>query len=161
MIRQLADCPYCGGCEIALTDNPDVAINPDKAGGPCPHLVWVAGRYSQYQLSPIAGRRTKVARMIGSTEFEWVHPDLTADDADPRLSAHLRQWTAGDQLPAAAHRVQAISRDQAVTEADGRSYPSWEIEGIAVFAEDAATFLNGLEASLDRPGAGPFDFSAS
>src|SRR3954453_14173344 len=92
MIRQLAQCPYCQNCEVALTDNPEVILNPDaKPPRPCPHLIWVEGRYSQWELSPIPGRKTRIPRMIGSTEFEWQHPSLMAREDASDLRKFLKE----------------------------------------------------------------------
>ena len=34
MIRQLAQCPYCKHCELALDDNPQLVFNPDDMRRP-------------------------------------------------------------------------------------------------------------------------------
>lgn len=50
MIRKLAQCPFCQSCEVALADSLDVTFNPDNpVQEACPHLVWVDGRYSEWE----------------------------------------------------------------------------------------------------------------
>lgn len=156
MIRQLAQCPYCQGCEVALTDSPEVTFNPGANPSPCPHLIWVDGRYSQWELSPLAGRKTKIPRMIGSTEFEWLHPSLAEREDLQELRTFLRDLGSSglnwEFAPADAHSVRPISRDGTVTQ-EGKVYPQWEVEGTAVFAREAATFLANLPAYVARRGA--------
>lgn len=167
MIRPLAQCPYCRDGELALTDNLQLIFNPDKNGSPpCPHLVWVDGRYSQWELSPLPGRKTRMARMIGSTEFEWLHPSLAAREDLAALRGFLKELATQGQnwafAPKQEHTVLTISRDQNVTDEDGRVYPSWEIEGTAVYARDAAAFASSLSTGLDQQNATweePSDFN--
>jgi hypothetical protein len=104
--------------------------------------------------------------MVGSTEFEWQHPALAARDDAEQLRAYLKELAGAgagwEFAPAQAHSVRAIAADQTVTEA-GKQYPSWEIEGTALFAADAGAFLDSLPACLERqsapwtdlPGSGP------
>jgi hypothetical protein len=162
IIRQLAQCPYCQGCEVALTDSPDIVFNPDaKAHQPCPHLVLVEGRYSQYTRSSLPGRQTKIARMIGSTEFEWLHAGLAAGNEANQVRSALRELTTGGGSAESALTVIPISKDQTVTEG-GKSYPDWEIEGAAIFALDAAAFASDMLASYgpqEGEEENPFDFS--
>jgi hypothetical protein len=158
MIRQLAQCPYCNHCEVALNDNPEIVFNPDGGPpGPCPHLVWVDGGYSQWELSTLPGRKTRIPRMVGLTEFEWLHPGLEgAEDAD-RLRAYLKDLvTSGagwEFAPRQEHVVRSITRDQTVRGPDGRDHPSWEVEGAAVFARDAAAFVAEVPAAMARQAA--------
>ena len=97
MIRNLAQCPYCGDCEIALDDHPSLVFNPAGSSSPCGHLAWVEGRYSQWDLSPQG-----INRAIGSTEFRSVTvvgPDLGTADAYATaafaMGAAGPAWTAG------------------------------------------------------------------
>jgi hypothetical protein len=166
MIRQLAQCPYCHACEIALTDSLDVTINPEGAAGqPCPHLICVEGRYSEWGLSALIGRKTKLARIIGSNEFEWQHPNLAAGDDAQQMRLYLKELAGSgmgwEYAPAEQHVVRTISLDHKVKEPDGREYPSWEVEGVAVFAARPAEFLGSLPASLQRRNAEWTDLSGS
>lgn len=154
MIRKLADCPYCQKCEVALTDNLAVAFNPEQAPPlPCPHLIWIEGRYSQWERSPLPGRKTKIARIVGSTEFEWQHPGLVVGDDAHAIQAYLKELvTAGggwELAPSERHTVRVISADHNVSE-NGKSYPDWEIEGTALFADNPLTFIESLPASQAR-----------
>ncbi len=174
MRRQLAQCPYCQNGEIALTDSLDVVFNPDaNPPQPCPHLIGLEGRYSQWGLSPLPGRKTKIARMVGSNELEWQHPSLIdRDDAGP-LRAYLKELVSSgggwEFAPAEPYLVRTISLDQKVTDANGKEYPGWEIEGTALFARDPAAFIESLPSCLTRhsaawtdlpaPSAGDFDFT--
>jgi hypothetical protein len=167
MIRQLAQCPYCQGCEIVLTDSPEVALNPDGDGQPCPHLVWVDGRYSQWELSSLPGRKTRIPRLIGSTEFEWLYPGLAEGEENDRLRSFLKDLASSganwDFAPTEGHVIQPISRDQTVRGPDGKDHPSWEVEGAAVFASEAPAFVASLpaymaqrDASWQEPPGSPF-----
>jgi hypothetical protein len=158
MIRQLAQCPYCEGCEVALTEEMELIFSPDTSPSrPCAHLVWVEGRYSQWGLSPLPGRKTKIARRIGSSEFGWQHPTLAGHDDVQELMAFLRDLlTAGGDwqfAPNETHAVRIMSADHNVTESDGRVYPDWEVEGSALFATDPARFIASLPACRERQGS--------
>jgi hypothetical protein len=155
MSRQLAQCPYCGGCDITLNDSLDVTF--ESAGGaaePCPHLVWVQGRYSQWGLNVLPGRKTKIARILGSNEFEWQHPGLAAWEDPEQLRAYLQELTRAGSgwefTPPVKHTVRLISVDEQVTDTDGRKYPGWEVEGVAIFTGDAEAFLGSLPGCLER-----------
>lgn len=155
MIRQLAQCPYCQSGEVALDDSMEVVLNPDDSSAPpCPHLIRVDGRYTQWGLSPLPGRKTKIARMIGSNEFEWLHPDLAARDEAQQFRSYLKELVeagAGWQFaPAEEHTIRFISRDHKVTDASGKEYPDWEVEGTAVFVRDGKLFIQGLPGCLER-----------
>lgn len=155
MIRQMAQCAYCQDCEVALTDDLEVVFNPDaQLRQPCRHLIYAEGRYSQFGLSPLPGRKTKLARVIGSTEFEWQHPSLIDQEDASLLRTFLKDLVAAgnnwEDAPPEAHTVQPISLDQNVLEADGRKYPSWSIEGTAIFAGDPDAFIASLPACLGR-----------
>ena len=173
MIRQLAQCPYCQHCEVALTDNFDLVFNPDaKPSRPCPHLIRVEGRYSQWGLNPLPGRKTKIARMVGSNEFAWQHPDLTAREDVDNCSPTSRIWSApGPAGSSPPPRSISCGRFRSIRKSRRRMarYPNWEIEGTALFARDAAAFVASLPACLARqsaawsdlpsPSAGDFDFT--
>lgn len=164
MIRQLAQCPYCQNCEIALTDSLDVVFNPDsEAGQPCPHLIWLEGRYSQFALSPLPGRKTKIARMIGSNEFEWLHPDpASSADAAP-LRNYLKELASAGGgwsfAPAEEHALRFMSADHKITDANGKEYPEWEVEGTVLFAADAPALLRNLPSYVERQSTPWTDFS--
>ncbi len=129
MIRQLAQCPYCQSCEVALTDSFEVVLNPDAdPPQPCPHLIWIEGRYSQWGVSPLAGRKTKIARMIGSNEFGWQQPALVArDDAEP-LQTYLKEMVGAgggwEFAPSEPHIVRAISASKKSPRPMARSTPA-------------------------------------
>ena len=157
MIRQLAQCPYCQGCEVALTDSPELVFNPGGTGGPCPHLVWLEGRYSQWELTILPGRKTRLPRLIGSTELGWAHPALGEGEEGERAWTFLRELagagTGWDFAPPIAHVVQPISLDQTVKGPDGKDHPSWEVEGAVIFAQDAPAFVAAIPACLERQGS--------
>jgi hypothetical protein len=167
MSRQLAQCPYCGNCDITLSDDLDVTFTSPEgpAGGPCLHLIWVEGRYSQWGLNTLPGRKTKIARMVGSNEFEWQHPGLAAAIDPEQQRAYLKELARAGSgwefAPAEKHTVRLISVDETVTEPDGRTYPNWEVEGVALFTGDADAFLAGLASSLERWAASFTDLPGS
>jgi hypothetical protein len=157
MIRQLTQCPYCQGCEIALTESLEVVFNPEGAGQPCPHLVLVEGRYSQWGLSPLPGRKTQIARMIGSNDFSWVHPSLESREDAQDLYAFLRELaTTGpgwELAPREEHTVRIISQDHTIRDKHGKSYPDWEVEGTAFFAREPEAFIAALPEYVQRRNA--------
>ena len=90
MIRHLAQCPYCNGCEIALDDHPELVFNPaTDTRAPCPHLAWVDGRYSQWD-HPAHG----ADQMIGSVEFRHDSEERT-NELLPYLHELLEAGRAG------------------------------------------------------------------
>jgi hypothetical protein len=155
MIRNLAQCPFCQRCEVALNDNLEVVFNPGAAPAePCAHLVYVQGGYSQWELKPLPGRKTMLPRMTGSTEFEWQHQGLASEEEPERLPNFLKdlvnagsQWEFAPQQP---HVIRPISLDQSIRGPDGKEHPSWEVEGAAVFARDAGGFIDELPACQAR-----------
>lgn len=155
MIRQLAQCPYCNRCEIALDDAFDVACNPGAAdAGPCPHLIWADGRYSQWGSSTLPGRKTKISRIIGSTEFRWNHPGLSEVPEFDRLMQYLKDLADSGKTwefaPVVAFEVSQLSSDEKEKGPDGKEYVVWDVDGQALFAQDAAAFVAVLPACLDK-----------
>ncbi len=162
MIRQLAQCPYCSKCEIALDDRPEVVFNPGGGPpGPCPHLVWLDGRYSQFEMSAHGTNR-----LIGSTEFRWDHPQFPLiDDRNP-LTDYLRELVnrgaSWEFAPAEPFAIRPISADEKVRDPKGREHPAWDVDGAAVFAQGAGAFVARLPDYQERqlaslrvdPGAG-------
>jgi hypothetical protein len=153
MSRQLAECPYCQGSEITLNDNLDVAFQSAAGPQPCPHLIWVTGRYSEWGLNTLPGRKTKIARIIGSNEFEWQHPSLIAEDPH-QLRAYLKELTSAGKgwqfAPSEEHTLRIISAEEKFTDKDGRTYPSWEAEGAAIFTGSPEVFLAALPGCVER-----------
>jgi len=154
MTRQLAQCPYCQTCEINLSDNLDVAFQSDSGAQPCPHLISVEARYSEWGLNTLPGRKTKIARIIGSNEVEWQHPSLAAWDDPHQLRAYLKELISAGKgwqfAPPEEHTVRLISAEEKFTDKDGRTYPSWEAEGAAIFTGDPEALLGGLRSSVER-----------
>src|SRR5438128_2269268 len=122
MIRNLARCPYCGGCEVALDDRPALVFNPDGPPGPCPHLAWVDGRFAEFELNEHG-----VSHMIGSEEFRWDQPREGAEERTDLLMAYLKEllnngpgWSFA---PAEAFVVQPLSAEEKMTDAKGHVHP--------------------------------------
>lgn len=154
MIRNLAQCPYCKSCEIALDDRPAVAFNPDGDQQPCVHLAWVDGRYSQWELSPRG-----INRVIGSNEFCWNPPTLQAflqDDAErteqllPYLKELANQGPGWAFAPDTPFGLETLSAEEKATDARGKSYTAGDVDGCAIFAENPAIFWAALPACQDR-----------
>jgi len=155
MARQLTQCPYCHGGMVALDDDLGLAFALDDASAPpCPHVIWVEGRYSQWGLSALPGRKTKIARMIGSNEFAWHHPGVGAMSDPDLIEGYLKELAAAgsswESAPPVKHTVRAISAEETHTEPDGKTYPNWEVEGTAIFAADAGEFLASLPGCLEQ-----------
>lgn len=154
MIRQLAQCGYCQKCEIALDDAPEIVFNPGMANsGPCPHLIWVDGRYSQWELGAHG-----VPRQIGSIEFRWEHPEFSALEPAHTYVDYIRELVSSGKdwrfAPAVPHQVADISADEKATTPRGKSFAVWEVDGEAVFAQDARAFLAALPGCQEKWSAG-------
>jgi hypothetical protein len=150
MIRQLAQCPYCNRCEVALDDRPALVFNPDRPQQtPCVHLAWVEGRYEQWEKGSHG-----VHRLIGSTEFRWDPPEPGAAERTEQLLPYLRELVnarAGWPFaPAEPFTVRLLSADEKGTDERGRSYPIWEVDGWAVFAQSPAAWWSALPACQER-----------
>ena len=154
MIRQLAQCPYCQACEIALDDQPELVFNPDAGRHvPCPHLAWVSGRYSQWERTAHG-----INREIGSIELRWDPREPGAEERSDRLLDYLRElanngpgWTFA---PAEPFTLQPLTADQKATGPDGKEYLLWDVDGWAVFARDPAAFWAALPACQEKQLAG-------
>jgi hypothetical protein len=150
MIRQLAQCPYCQRCELALDDNPQLVFNPE--GGPpapCPHLAWVDGRYEQRERTTHG-----TERVIGSTEFHW---DSNGADAEEQIAALLPYlyelleagpgWPFAPSIP---FTIQRLSAEGKANDSKGKPYTAWEVDGAAVFAQDPTAFWSALPECQER-----------
>jgi hypothetical protein len=150
MIRNLARCPYCNGCEVALDDHPDIVFDPDSAAqAPCAHLAWVEGRYEQWEPGSQG-----VHRRIGSAELRWAPPEPGAAERTEKLLPYLRELVNAGAgwpfAPAEPFAVRLLSAEEKGTDAKGRTYPLWEVDGWAVFAPDAAAFWAALPACQEK-----------
>lgn len=150
MIGPLAQCPYCQRCELALDDHPQLVFNPDSGPpAPCPHLVWIDGRYEQRERT-----RFGTESVIGSTEFHWETPVSVADDRARALRPYLQElletgagWQFAPTVPFAIQRLSAEGKAQ---DAAGKPYTAWEVDGYAIFAHEPATFWAALPACHER-----------
>jgi hypothetical protein len=159
MIRNLAQCPYCKNCEIALDDRPDLVFNPESSGVPCMHLAWLDCRYSQWEPSEHG-----VPRVVGSSDFNWYPPETGDEGQIESLMPYLRelanQGTAWAFAPDVPFGLETLSAEEKATDARGHSYTASDVDGCAVFAQEPAAFwaavpecqqrqLTGL--NVDRP----------
>ncbi len=149
MIRQLARCPYCGECEVALDDQVNLVLDPDGKRGPCPHLAWVDGRYAQW------GRGEHgIDHMIGSTEFRWDPPEPDAAERTDALLSYLKELLESGPgwayAPAQPFEARTLNAEQSKTDARGRTHLLWDVDGWAVFAADPASFWAALPACQER-----------
>ncbi len=150
MIRQLAQCPYCNGCEIALDDHPELVFNPaTETRAPCPHLAWVDGRYSQWD-HPGHG----ADQMIGSVKFRHDAEGPSAEERTDQLLPYLQElleagpgWAFG---PAEPHVIQRLSAEEKATDSRGKSFTVWDVDGWAVFARNPARLWAQLPSCQER-----------
>lgn len=152
-IRQLAQCPYCAECEAALDANMALVFNPDGSSHePCEHVVWIEGRYSEW------AQQQGVDRLIGSTEFRWLHPALDDVQDDEDMNAYIQELaTLGldwEFAPKAACDIKSINTDRKTTDAKGKAHVEWEVDGFAIFAPDAQEVAVLLPECRDRTLAG-------
>jgi hypothetical protein len=150
MIRQLAQCPYCNGCEVALDDRPALVFNQEtESQAPCAHLAWVEGRYEEWEQGPHG-----VPRVIGSTEFRWDPPEPGAAERTENLLPYLRELvnngTSWPFAPGQPFAVAVLTADKKGIDARGHTYTLWEVDGWAVFARDPAAFWAALPACQER-----------
>jgi hypothetical protein len=149
MIRNLAQCPYCGKCEVVLDETPALVFNPDGTPGPCPHLAWVDGRYSQWDQSAHG-----TDHVIGSTEFRWNPPEPGVADRAEGLLPYLRElvnqkpgWVFAPSVPIA---VRTLSAEEKREDKNGHLHTLWDVDGWAIFAADVAAFWQELPACQQR-----------
>jgi hypothetical protein len=147
MTRQLAQCPFCKKCNLALDDRPQLVFEP--GGSPCAHVAWVDGRYSQWERTPHG-----TDRVIGSTEFRYAPPAAGDYDQQQELLPYLQElaqqgpaWPFAPSVPLA---IQPLSAEEKSTDAKGRSHTLWDIDGVTIFAQDAAAFWAAVPECRQR-----------
>jgi hypothetical protein len=150
MIRQLAQCPYCKQCELALDDNPQLVFNPDESRhAPCPHLAFVDGRYEQRERD-----QRGIERVIGSTEFRWLFGNPDNEDGigpiGPYLGELVESGPGWEFAPPIPFVVQRLSAEGKANDAKGASYTAWEVDGYCIYAEDPAAFWAALPSCHQR-----------
>jgi len=153
MIRQLAQCPYCNHCEIGLDDHPQLVFNPGSASPtPCQHLAWVDGRYSQWEHTKLGTNRE-----IGSMEFRWDPPQPGAEERTNQLLAYLHELVEEGPgwafAPSERFVIQVLNAEEKGTDAKGKSYPVWDVDGWAIFAVNPTAFWAALPACQERQSA--------
>lgn len=149
MIRNLAQCPYCSKCEIALDDSPALAFNPGGIAQPCQHLAWVDGRYSQWEPSPQG-----IDHVIGSTEFRWDPPEDGAAERTEGLLPYLKElvnqgptWAMAPSVP---FTLCMLVAEENHTDKAGVLHARWDVDGWALFATDVAAFWKALPECQER-----------
>ena len=149
MIRNLAQCPYCGNCEVALDDSPALSFNPGGVPRPCTHLAWVDGRYSQWDRSPLG-----TDRVIGSVEFSWAPPAAGMAEGTEDLLPYLRElviqkpdWGFSPPMPFAAR---TLSAEEKRPDELGKTHTLWDVDGWAIFASAPGAFWAALPACQQR-----------
>jgi hypothetical protein len=150
MIRQLAQCPFCNHCELALDDNPQLVFNPDDARHlPCPHLTFVDGGYEQRERD-----KRGVEHVVGSTEFRWLSNSTDNEDRigpiEPYLRELLETGPGWEFAPPVRFVVQRLSAEGQAQDVKGAGYTAWEANGYSVFAENPAAFWAELPSCHQR-----------
>jgi hypothetical protein len=147
MIHQLTKCPYCQHCEVVLDDHPQLAFTPD--GSPCPHAAWIDGRYLQWEHTPHG-----TDRVMGSTEFRYAPPAVGDYDAQQEILPYLQelaqQGAAWPFAPPMPLTILPLSAEEKSTDAKGHGRAVWDIDGVAIFAQDAAEFWSVVPACRQR-----------
>jgi hypothetical protein len=149
MIRNLARCPYCGGCEIALDDRPALVLNPDGPPGPCPHAAWVDIRFAEFVVNKEGANHA-----IGSTDLRWA-PDIALEpELAEEIHSYLRELLVNGSgwafAPTVAFTIKPLSAEEKTTDAKGHVHPVWEVDGSAIYAADAVAFWAALPACRER-----------
>jgi len=149
VIRNLAQCPYCKNCEIALDDKPGLVFNPGAGEVPCAHLAWVDCRSSQWERSPQG-----IPRVIGSTELNWYPASVGDAERIEELLPYLRelanQGSAWAFAPEVAFGLATLSAEEKATDAGGTSFTVGDVDGSAAFAQDLAAFWAAVPACQQR-----------
>lgn len=149
MIGNLARCPYCGTCEVALDDTPAVVFNPGGDPRPCAHLAWIDGRYAQWEVSPQG-----IDHLIGSTEFRWNPPEPgTADRVEellPYLKELANQGSSWAFAPPVPFTLGVLLTEEKRPDDAGRMHTLWDVDGWAIFAPDATAFWAALPACQEQ-----------
>ena len=149
MIRNLARCPYCGGCEVALDDSPELVFSPGAGDTPCAHLAWVDGRYSQWERSAQG-----IDRVIGSTEFRWAPPGESPGDGEEGMVPYLNELLNGGPgwafAPPGPFAPRPLNAEERATDGKGKSHLVWDVDGWAVLAQDPAGFWAQLPGCRER-----------
>ncbi len=150
MIRELAQCPYCKHCEIALDDNPQLAFNPDEGGrAPCAHLAFVDGGYEQRERD-----KRGIEHVIGSTEFRWLSNSADTEDRIGSIEPYLRELLESgpdwEFAPPVSFVTFRLSAEGKAFDEKGVAYTAWEVDGYCVFAESPAPFWDALPACHER-----------
>src|SRR4051794_23571801 len=126
MIENLARCPYCGDCEIALDDSLALLFDPNGLARPCQHLAWVDGRYSQWDVSAQG-----IDHVIGSTEFRWAPPiPGMAERIDvllPFLKELVNQGPKWVYAPIIPFVLRLLSAEEKVSDEHGPSHLVWDV----------------------------------
>ncbi len=149
MIRNLARCPYCGGCELALNDAPDLVFNPDGTPDPCPHLAWVNVSFAKFATNTHGGNH-----VIGSADFTWA-PDFPMDEETAEeIHAFIRELLLNGSkwvfAPTTGFTILPLSAEEKKTDDKGHVHPLWEVDGSAIYAADSKIFWDALPACRER-----------
>ena len=148
MIRNLAQCPHCGKCEIALSDARTLLFNPDGDGMPCAHLAWLDGRYCERDNASERGR------VIGSVEFRWSPQGPETEERDealfPFLKELARQGSQWAFAPLHPFNLQLLDAEERHSDEFGNSRMVWEVDGWVIFAPDPAAFWAELPACQEQ-----------
>jgi len=143
----MTECPFCKRCDLVLDNHPQLVFEP--GGDPCPHVAWVDGRYSQWERTPLG-----TDRVIGSTEFRYAPPAAGDDDRQQDLLSYLQElaqqgaaWPFAPPVPLA---IQPLSAEEKTTDAKGRSHTVWDVDGVAIFAQDGTAFWSAVPECRQR-----------
>lgn len=143
MYRQLAQCPYCHQCEIAVDDHPQLVFNPGKeANAPCAHLAWLEGRFSEFER-----REHGIQHLIGSLEMHWEspHPDLQfSRELESYLKELVNKGPKWAFAPRCGFELKLLSAEE--ISGKGKEGQLCEVDGWAIFAEDPQAFWAALPA---------------
>ena len=149
MIRHLAQCPYCGGCEIALDERPDLVFNPDAPSAPCPHLAWVDVRFAEYMVNERGANH-----MIGSSDSTWAPDFPMQPDQAEEIHAFIRELLINGAswafAPSEAFIIQQLSAEEKKPDEKGNMHPLWEVDGSAIYAANSRAFWDALPACRER-----------
>jgi hypothetical protein len=132
-----------------MDERPELVFNGGQSPTPCPHLAWVDARYEQWE-HPAHG----VGHVIGSIDLNWnpfgPEGEERLQSLLPYLNELVEHGPGWDFSPPEPFVQQLIDTEETASDASGRTWTPWEVDGWALFAANPAAFWAALPACQQR-----------